>query len=158
MRGMVLKQICGDFPDSPVVRAPYSHCWGPGVQSQVRELRSHYLHGTTKKIKIIKHFFFKKIKNKRNVCSPESCNASVTNFPPLSHTWQAMFTWVMPPCEPVQDWAGGWRLRSAGGTQTRREGRSHKVSGGGWRAAFSKESSRKSTAGVRNWTRWPCLS
>ena len=26
MRGMVLKQICGDFPDSPVVRAPYSHC------------------------------------------------------------------------------------------------------------------------------------
>ena len=30
-----------EFPGGPVVRTPCFHCWGPGVPSLVRELRSH---------------------------------------------------------------------------------------------------------------------
>ena len=41
----------GELPGDPVVRAPRSHCRGR-VQSLVRELRSHKLHGVAKKQKI----------------------------------------------------------------------------------------------------------
>ena len=38
----------GDFSSSPMGRTPHFHCCGPGVQSLVRELRSHMPCGTTK--------------------------------------------------------------------------------------------------------------
>ena len=44
-----LKQQWWEFPGGPVVRTPRFHCWGPGVLSLVRELRSHKPHGSAKK-------------------------------------------------------------------------------------------------------------
>ena len=43
------KMISREFPGGPVVRTLRSHCWGPGVQSLVGELKSHKLHGAAKK-------------------------------------------------------------------------------------------------------------
>ena len=40
-----------EFPGGPVVRTSQFHCHGPGVQSLVRELRSHRLHSTAEKTK-----------------------------------------------------------------------------------------------------------
>ena len=41
----------GKFPGNPVVRSLHFHCQEPGIQSLVRELRSHKWHSTGKKKK-----------------------------------------------------------------------------------------------------------